>query len=158
MKGLILALLSLPFALHAASPFANNLYGLKYVVLEISGDEKPAKKAGYPFDAIRKDIKGALESAGIKVVKGQSDVPDGKKGMPMELILGMVNKKDLYSYALTLQAYEPMRVDNGNRLYVAWTSMLYGFGTQDSVKSMLQGQVKVLSKGFTDDLKAAKKR
>jgi hypothetical protein len=158
MKRLFLALFSLPLLLHSASPFANNLYGLKYVALEVSGDEKAAKKAGYSFDSIRKDIKSALESAGLKVVKGQGQVPDGKKGMPMELMLGMVNKKDLYSYALTLQAYEPMRVDGGDRLYVAWSSMLYGFGTQDSVKSMLQSQVKSLSSAFTQDLKAAKKR
>jgi hypothetical protein len=155
----ILALLFLaPLSAPAATPFANNLYGLKYVVLDVTGDAAAAKKAGYPFDVIRKDLKAALEKAGLKVVRSGKEVPEDKKALPMELMLGMVNQKSLYSYALSLQAYEPMRIDDGDRLYVAWTNLLYGFGTQASVKSQLKEQTGALASAFVADLKHAKRR
>jgi hypothetical protein len=138
--------------------FVNNLYGLKYVILDVRGDGATAKKAGYPFDSIRKDLKSALEKAGLKVVKGGQDVPEDKKALPMELMLGMVNKKDLYSYAMTLQVYEPMRIEGSTRLYVAWNSLLYGFGTQASMKAQLKEQAGALAAAFVSDFKKARRR
>jgi hypothetical protein len=158
MRWILALLLFAPLPAPAATPFANNLYGLKYVVLDVTGDAAAAKKAGYSFEKIRQDLKASFEKAGLKVVKSGKDVPEDKKALPMELMLGMVNKKNLYSYAVTLQAYEPMRIDDGDRLYVAWTNLLYGFGTQASVKSQLREQTEALASAFVSDLKKAKRR
>jgi hypothetical protein len=154
----ILISLIFPFFGRAATPFVANLKGLQVVALEVNGDASPAKKAGYPLEQIRKDLKSKLEQAGLKVVKSQGEVPEGKKAMPAELLLGMVNRKDLYSYALSFNVYEPMRVDGKDHLYVAWTSMLYGFGTQQSIKSQIKDQAQMLIESFTSDYKAAKRR
>jgi hypothetical protein len=139
----------------AATPFAANLKGLKVLVMDVNGSQAEAKKAGLPFDAIYKLMQAKLQKAGLKVVRSGKDVPEGKRALAGELMLGITTHNGLYSYALTLQAYEPLRFDNKDHLYVAWSSLTYGFSPQASIKAQLKEQVDGLLSTFVADYKKA---
>lgn len=139
----------------AATPFAGNLKGLKVLVMDVNGSEKEAKKAGLSFDAIYKLMQEKLQKAGIKVVRSGKDVPEGKRALAGELMLGITAHSGFYSYAMTLQAYEPLRFDGKDHLYVAWSSLTYGFSPQTSIKGQLKEQVDGLLGTFVADYKKA---
>jgi hypothetical protein len=137
----------------AASPFAPNLKGLKVLLLDINGDEGAAKKAGLPFSTLRSQLASQLSQAGLKVVEKQSQAPSGARILPAELMVGVTTHSGFSSYALTLQVYEPMRLDGHDRLYVAWTQMTYGFAPQKSLKGQVKSQVDGLASSLLSDWK-----
>ncbi len=156
---LSILLLSLAFAatLSAATPFAPNLKGFEALVLDVNGDEGEAKKAGVSLKELRAQLQAQLEKAGLKVVGRAKDVPKGARALPGELMLGITTHSGYSSYALTLQAYEPMLLDGKDHLYVAWTSLTYGFAPKEGVKQQVRDQVKGLGASFVEDYKQAKR-
>jgi hypothetical protein len=139
--------------LAAASPFAPNLKGLKVLLLDINGDEAAAKKAGVPFKELKAQLAAQISKAGLKVVSSAKDAPKDAHILPAELMLGLTTHSGFTSYALTLQVYEPMRVEGKDRLYVAWTNMTYGFAPKESLKAQVKEQVKGLGGSLVADWK-----
>lgn len=153
LKAWVLVLLLMAGTLVAGTPFAPNLKGLKYLVLDINGDEMGAKKAGIPFKELRAQLATQLSKAGLKVVESGSQVPEGAVALPAELMVGMTTHSGFTSYALTFQAYEPMRIGGKDRLYVAWTNMTYGFAPKGELKAQVKEQVQSLGALFVSDWK-----
>lgn len=150
LRFLLALLVSAPLCLHA-SPFASNLKGLKYLVVDVTGDASDLKKIGYSIDKLKKDLMTALAKKGVKVVSSGKEVPEGKKALPAELLLGTMVQGGFVSYALTLHVYEPMRMGKTDHLYVAWTSFVYGFSPKDKAKGLIKEQAEALAKDFGKD-------